>query len=83
MSAKIGTLSATIETASKAPVVAELTPDVDAKLRQAQPKSDLIAKALTDVTASIPVTTQPKPALHKMKNVAVKARPTSIDGLLN
>ena len=82
MSTKIATLNGTSE--SQIERLAQRVADLETIQRSATAKADslAIARTINDATSSIPAKpTSPLP-LKVMKNVAVKARITSIEGLL-
>ena len=82
MSTKIATLNATSE--SQIDRLVQRVADLETIQRSAAAKADslAIARTINDATASISAKPAAPLALKAMKNVAVKARITSIEGLL-
>ena len=83
MSAKIAALNGTSE--SQIDLLAQRVADLEGTQRAATAKGDsqTIAKVISDTTSSIPARAGSALPLKSMKNVAVKAKVTSIDGLLH
>ena len=82
MSTKIATLNGTSE--AQIEILAQRVADLETIQRSATAKADSLAivKAINDATSSIPAKPASQLALKTMKNVAVKAKITSIEGLL-
>ena len=83
MSTKIAALSGT--SGSQIELLAQRVADLETIQRTATVHADslAIAKTINDATASIPAKAPPMPTLKAMKNVAVKAKATTIGELLN